>query len=65
MEFGVLGPLQVLQEGQTVRITGPKERALLAALLLRPGEVVSADRLIDLLWGDDAPGNAPNASRRW
>src|SRR5215218_6592191 len=61
MEFGVLGPLQVLQEGQTVRITGPRERALLAALLLHPGEVVSADRLIDLLWGDDAPGNAPNA----
>jgi DNA-binding SARP family transcriptional activator len=61
MEFEVLGPLQVLQEGQTVRITGPKERALLAALLLRPGEVVSADRLIDLLWGDDAPANAPNA----
>jgi predicted ATPase/DNA-binding SARP family transcriptional activator len=61
MEFGVLGPLQVLQEGQTVRITGPRERALLAALLLRPGEVVSADRLIDLLWGDEVPGNAPNA----
>jgi predicted ATPase/DNA-binding SARP family transcriptional activator len=61
MEFGVLGPLQVLQERQPVRITGPRERALLAVLLLRPGEVVSADRLIDLLWGDDAPGNAPNA----
>jgi predicted ATPase/DNA-binding SARP family transcriptional activator len=61
MEFGVLGPLQVLQEGQSVRITGPRERALLAVLLLRPGEVVSADRLIDLLWGDEVPGNAPNA----
>jgi DNA-binding SARP family transcriptional activator len=64
MEFRVLGPLQVLQEGQTVRIPGPRERALLAALLLRPGEVISADRLIDLLWGDDAPGNAPTPSRR-
>jgi predicted ATPase/DNA-binding SARP family transcriptional activator len=61
MEFWVLGPLQVLQEGQTVRITGPRERALLAALLLRPGEAVSTDRLIDLLWGDAAPGNAANA----
>jgi predicted ATPase/DNA-binding SARP family transcriptional activator len=61
MEFGVLGPLQVLQEGEPVRITGPRERALLAVLLLRPGEVVSADRLIDLLWGEHAPGNAPNA----
>jgi predicted ATPase/DNA-binding SARP family transcriptional activator len=61
MECRVLGPLQVLQEGQTVRITGPRERALLAALLLRPGEAVSADRLIHLLWGDAAPGNAANA----
>jgi predicted ATPase/DNA-binding SARP family transcriptional activator len=61
MEFGVLGPLQVLQPGQPVRITGPRERALLAVLLLRPGEVVSADRLIDLLWGEHAPANAPNA----
>ena len=61
MEFRVLGPLQVLQEGQTVRIAGPRERGLLAALLLRPGEVVSADRLIDLLWGEKAPGNASNA----
>jgi predicted ATPase/DNA-binding SARP family transcriptional activator len=61
MEFRILGPLEVVHDGQAVRITGPRERALLAALLLRPGEVVSADRLIDLLWGDDAPGNAPNA----
>ena len=61
MEFGVLGPLEVLHEGRAVRIAGPRERALLAVLLLRPGEVVSADRLIDLLWGDEVPGNAPNA----
>ena len=61
MEFRILGPLEVIDEGATVRITGPRERALLTALLLRPGEAVSTDRLIDLLWGDDAPGNAPNA----
>ena len=61
MEFRILGPLEVIDEGATVRITGPRERALLTALLLRPGEAVSTERLIDLLWGDDAPGNVPNA----
>jgi predicted ATPase/DNA-binding SARP family transcriptional activator len=61
MEFRILGSLEVIDQGRTVRITGPRERALLTALLLRPGEAVSTDRLIDLLWGDDAPGNASNA----
>ena len=61
MEFRVLGPLEILEDGRAVAITGPRERALLAVLLVRPGEVVSADRLIDLLWDDDGPANAPNA----
>jgi predicted ATPase/DNA-binding SARP family transcriptional activator len=61
MEFRILGPLEVIDQGQTVRVTGPRERALLTAVLLRPGEAVSADHLIDLLWGDNAPANAPNA----
>jgi predicted ATPase/DNA-binding SARP family transcriptional activator len=61
MEFRILGPLQVLQGALTVRITGPRERALLTVLLLRPGEATSADHLIDLLWGENPPGNAPNA----
>jgi DNA-binding SARP family transcriptional activator len=61
MEFRILGPLEVIDQGRTVRITGPRERALLTALLLRPGETVSTDRLIDLLWSEDAPGNPSNA----
>ena len=61
VEFRILGPLEVLDGGRTVRIIGPRERALLAMLLLRPGEVVPADRLIDLLWGDRVPGNPQNA----
>ena len=60
MEFRILGPLEVTDQGQTVRVTGPRERALLSALLLRAGEAVPADHLIDLLWGDDAPPT-PNA----
>jgi predicted ATPase/DNA-binding winged helix-turn-helix (wHTH) protein len=61
VEFRVLGPLEVVEDRQAIPITGPRERALIALLLIRPGEVVSADGLIDLLWGDDIPRNAPNA----
>jgi predicted ATPase/DNA-binding winged helix-turn-helix (wHTH) protein len=53
--------VEVVEDNEAIPITGPRERALLAVLLIRPGEVVSADRLIDLLWGDDLPRNAPNA----
>ncbi len=58
MRFGVLGPLAVwTDEGAPVAIPGAKVRALLADLLLHAGEPVSADRLIDELWGDAPPGN--------
>jgi predicted ATPase/DNA-binding SARP family transcriptional activator len=60
MEFGILGPLEV-RDGETlVRVPGAKERALLADLLVNAGRVVSADRLIEDLWGDDPPGNPAN-----
>ena len=42
---------------------GPKPRALLAALLLHPNEVVPTDRLIDELWGEDSPEDAAAALR--
>ncbi|MGH3962017.1 MAG: BTAD domain-containing putative transcriptional regulator [Pseudonocardiaceae bacterium] len=58
MRFGVLGPLAVwTDEGAPVAIPGAKVRALLADLLVHAGEPVSADRLIDELWGDTPPGN--------
>ena len=58
MEFRILGPLEVWHDGQPVQIGGAKERALLALLLLHAGEPVSADRLIDELWGDTPPATA-------
>jgi predicted ATPase/DNA-binding SARP family transcriptional activator len=61
MDFRILGPLEVLDEGRVVPVGGAKPRALLAALLLRAGEVVSADRLIDELWGEEPPDTATNA----
>jgi DNA-binding SARP family transcriptional activator/class 3 adenylate cyclase len=59
VEFRILGPLEVLDDrGRPVILGGAKQRALLAVLLLHPGQVVSADRLIDELWGEDPPKSA-------
>ena len=44
-----------------ISIPGAKPKALLALLLLRPGEAITADRLIDELWGEAPPAGAPNA----
>lgn len=54
----MLGPLQVQRDGVLVPVTGPKVRALLAALLMRANTTVSLERLTELLWGDDPPETA-------
>ena len=56
--FRILGPLEATVDGEPMPLGSPMQRALLAALLLRANEVVSRDRLIDLLWGDDPPQSA-------
>ncbi len=61
MEFRILGPLEVAEGGATKALGGPKQRALLAVLLLHPGEVVSVDRLIEALWSGDPPRTAATA----
>ncbi|KUJ70307.1 hypothetical protein ACZ90_05300 [Streptomyces albus subsp. albus] len=62
MRFGVLGPLTVWDgEGEPVRVPELKVRALLADLLVHEGRPVSADRLVDDLWGEAPPGNPANA----
>src|SRR6202007_391194 len=61
VELGVLGPLQVRQDGAPVTIPGAKPRAILAMLGLHGGSVVSADTLIGLLWGEDPPRTAAKA----
>ncbi|MGW6512145.1 AfsR/SARP family transcriptional regulator, partial [Streptomyces niveus] len=58
MRFGVLGPLGVwTADGAPVRIPELKVRALLACLLTYRGRPVSADRLVDDLWGSKPPNN--------
>jgi DNA-binding SARP family transcriptional activator len=58
MEFRVLGPLEVVEEGQPLPLGGTQQRALLACLLLRANHLVSTDRLIEELWPDGAPRTA-------
>jgi DNA-binding SARP family transcriptional activator/WD40 repeat protein len=55
MEFRVLGAVEALEDGLRISLGGPKQRSLLAMLLLEPNRAVSTDRLVDGLWGDDPP----------
>ena len=61
MEVRLFGQLEVVQEGVAVPVRGTKQRALLALLALQRGQPVSADRLIDALWGDGQAANPANA----
>ncbi len=55
MDFRILGPLEARQAGRLLSLGGPKQRALLAVLLLHANRVVTSERLIELIWGEDAP----------
>ncbi|MGC4748756.1 BTAD domain-containing putative transcriptional regulator [Micromonospora sp. DT201] len=62
MRFRILGPTQVLlADGRELPVGGPRLRALLALLLLDAGRMVSAERLIDGLYGEHPPRGAANA----
>lgn len=61
MQFGVLGPLEVREQGRDLTPRRAKQRALLAALLGHANQVVSIDRLTDALWGEAPPATAPTA----
>jgi DNA-binding SARP family transcriptional activator len=61
LEFRLLGPLEVGRADGPVPVRGPKQRALLALLLLHANEAVSRERLIDQLWGEHPPATAPKA----
>lgn len=62
MEFRILGPLEILDDaGVSIALRGSRERAVLTLLLLSANRVVSAERLIDDLWGDRPPDGATHA----
>jgi DNA-binding SARP family transcriptional activator/streptogramin lyase len=62
MNFNILGPLEVRDpEGREIRLPAGRERSLLVLLVIKRGEVVSVDRIVDALWGDRPPGTAAKA----
>jgi DNA-binding SARP family transcriptional activator len=58
LDFRILGPLDVAEHERPIALGGPRQRALLAILVLHRGEVVTSDRLIDDLWGELPPATA-------
>jgi DNA-binding SARP family transcriptional activator/CheY-like chemotaxis protein len=58
IKFKLLGQVEVVRDGVPLDLGGPKQRALLGALLIRAGRVVPLDQLIDDLWPGDPPARA-------
>ncbi len=65
MDFRILGPFEVRDGSRPLALGGEKQRAVLAILLLHRNEVVSADRLIDELWGESPPPGARRTLRAY
>ncbi|GLZ48181.1 hypothetical protein Acsp06_43660 [Actinomycetospora sp. NBRC 106375] len=60
IEFRVLGQLEVVREGESLNLRGPKQRSVLAMLLLNAGRVVAVHELVDGIWGERPPDTAEN-----
>ncbi|MGZ8178615.1 BTAD domain-containing putative transcriptional regulator [Williamsia sp. SKLECPSW1] len=58
MQYRLLGPLSATRDGAALELGSPKQRTVLALLLLERGRAVSTDRLCAAIWGDEQPGNA-------
>ena len=58
LEYRILGPVEVADETGPISLGGQRQRALLGLLLLNAGTVVSTDRIVDQLWGEEPPKSA-------
>jgi DNA-binding SARP family transcriptional activator len=58
MDFCILGPLEVFDDGRRVAVGGARQRALLAVLVIHANETLGTERLIDELWGERPPATA-------
>jgi len=65
MDLRVLGPIEVVDDDVTVPIGGPRQRLVLALLILNVGETVSTDRLVDDVWGDQPPDAARRTAQAY
>ncbi len=61
MEFRILGPLEVRDQGRPLSLTAAKQRTLLGILIVHPNQIVSTDLLIEEIWGGRPPKTASNA----
>ena len=58
MQFRILGPIEAVLDGGSAALGAPKQRGLLALLLVNRRRVVTAEQLIDGLWGEAPPASA-------
>jgi len=63
--FTLLGPISAVRDGQPVALGTPQQRALLAILLVRGGEVVAVDELVRAIWGERPPRGATGTVRTY
>jgi DNA-binding SARP family transcriptional activator len=63
LAFLVLGPLEIVAGDRVLQVSAPRQRALLASLVLRANQPVPVERLVGELWGDDPPDKARVALR--
>jgi DNA-binding SARP family transcriptional activator len=61
LEFRLLGPVEVTDDNEPLPLGAPRQRAVLALLLLHAGEVVSSERIVDELWGEQPPRTATSS----
>ena len=60
LEFRVLGPVEAFEDGKQLKLGGPRQRTVLAVLLLHAGQLVTTERLIDEVWAENPPDTAGN-----
>jgi DNA-binding SARP family transcriptional activator/WD40 repeat protein/energy-coupling factor transporter ATP-binding protein EcfA2 len=63
--FRVLGPFEVVVDGSPAPLGGARQRLVLAGLVASANAVVSSDRLIDIVWGDEPPGTALSTLQKY
>ena len=61
MDFRILGPLEVFEDGRPLLVTSARQRALLALLIVNANRVLTPDRIIDELWGEASPDSGVKA----
>ena len=65
VQFGILGPLEVLVDGEPVALGGPRQRAVLVRLLFDAGRVVGSERIIDDVWDGRPPRSAAKTLQKY